>query len=70
VYRPQGWLTPVVLIDGRIDGVWRFSRRGRRVAIEVEPFVRFKAAVRKAVEAEAARIAAFLGGELTLAWAR
>ena len=28
VYRPQGWLSPVVLVDGRMEGVWRHERRG------------------------------------------
>jgi hypothetical protein len=26
VYRPQGWLSPVVLVDGRMEGVWRHER--------------------------------------------
>jgi hypothetical protein len=68
VYRPQGWLTAVVLVDGRMEGVWRFERRGRRLSIEVEPFRKLGRAVRSAVEAEAERIGAFLGGELALAW--
>jgi len=25
VYRAQGWLSPVLLVDGRIEGVWRQS---------------------------------------------
>jgi hypothetical protein len=66
VYRPQGWLTAVVLVDGRMEGVWRFERRGRRLSVEVEPFRALGTAVRSAVEAEAARIGAFLGGELAL----
>ena len=28
VYRPQGWLSPVVLDDGRIAGTWALERRG------------------------------------------
>jgi hypothetical protein len=30
VYRPRGWLSPVLLVDGRIEGVWgaRPQRRG------------------------------------------
>jgi hypothetical protein len=26
VYRPQGWLSPVVLVDGRMEDVWRHER--------------------------------------------
>ena len=63
VYRPQGWLTAVVLVDGRMEGVWRFERRGRRLPVEVEPFRKLSRPLRSAVEAEAERIAAFLGGD-------
>jgi hypothetical protein len=66
VYRPQGWLTAVVLVDGRMDGVWRWERKGRRLLVTVEPFVRFGSDVRAAVEAEVERLARFLGGELAL----
>ena len=30
VYRPQGWLSPVLLVDGKIAGVWSTSGAGRR----------------------------------------
>jgi Winged helix DNA-binding domain len=36
VYRPQGWLSPVVLVDGRMEGVWRHERRGDRLSVEIE----------------------------------
>jgi hypothetical protein len=67
VYRPQGWLTPVLCAGGRIEGVWRHERKGRRVVVEVEPFGRLTKARRAEVEAEAERLASFLGGELSLA---
>jgi Winged helix DNA-binding domain len=64
VYRPQGWLSPVVLVDGRMAGVWSHERKGDRVVVEVEPFGRLSRADRAGAEAEAAALAAFLGGEL------
>ena len=48
-------------------GVWRFERRGRRLAISIEPFRPQGADVRSAAEAE--RVAAFLGGDLALSCA-
>jgi uncharacterized protein YcaQ len=66
VYRAQGWISPVVLVDGRISGVWKHTQKGRRLSVEVEPFVRLPKWVRANVEAEAERLAGFLGGELTL----
>jgi hypothetical protein len=69
VYRPQGWLSPVLLVDGRMAGVWSHERRGSAVAVQVEPFEAVEPAVRAGVEAEAERLAAFVGGALDLAWA-
>jgi winged helix DNA-binding protein len=67
VYRPQAWLSPVLLVDGRMAGVWSHEARGSRVAVAVEPFAPLGRRVVRAVEEEAARLAGFLGGELELA---
>jgi hypothetical protein len=66
VYRPQGWLSPVVLVDGRIAGVWSHDRKGARLSVEVERFGRLSRAARAGVRAEAEGLARFLGGELEL----
>ena len=60
----------MLLVDGRIAGVWRFERKARRIVVEIEPFPGFKPtkAVRAASEAEAEDAARFLGGELALSW--
>lgn len=68
VHRPQGWISPVLLVNGSIQGVRSHERRGDRLLVEVEPFGRRPAWVRKQVAAEAERLAGFLGGELELAW--
>jgi hypothetical protein len=68
VYRPQGWLSPVLLVDGRMDGIWRHERRGRRIEVRLEPFVEVPAWARSAAEDEADRLARFLGGSLELSW--
>jgi hypothetical protein len=59
----------VLLVDGVMAGVWRHERKGRRLAVTVEPFGRYAKARRGAVEAEAERLAAFLGGALSLRFA-
>jgi hypothetical protein len=70
VYRPQGWLSPVLLVGGRMEGVWRQETKGRRVQVTIEPFAGpLPARARRAAEAEAERLAAFAGGELELTWA-
>jgi hypothetical protein len=64
VYRPQGWFTPVVALDGRVVGTWRHELAGERAAITVtvrEPVPR------AALEADAARVGAALGREAALA---
>jgi Winged helix DNA-binding domain len=68
VYRPQGWLSPVLLVNGRMDGVWRHEVKGRGVHVSIEPFVELSAATRRAAEREAERLAAALGGPLQLTW--
>jgi hypothetical protein len=70
VYRPQGWLSPVLLADGRIVAVWRHERKGRRLSVAIEPLAPIAGAVRAGAEAEAARLAAYLGAdELDVSWA-
>jgi hypothetical protein len=69
VYRPQGWLSPVLLVGGRMDGTWRQEARGRRLLVTIEPFADPPGPVRRAAEAEAERLAAFTGGQLELTWA-
>ena len=38
VYRPQGWVSPVLLVNGRMLGVWRHHMKGSRVEVTIEPF--------------------------------
>jgi hypothetical protein len=47
------------------------SRRrpwGDRLTVEIEPFGRLPSSARAAAEAEAERLAAFVGAQLTLSW--
>jgi uncharacterized protein YcaQ len=69
VYRDQGWISPVLLVNGRMDGVWKHERKGKRLTVTIEPFVKLPKWARKEVQAEAERLAAFLGGELEVSWA-
>lgn len=69
VYRPQGWLSPVLLAGGRMLGTWRQETRGRRLVVTIEPFAKVPAAVRRRAEHEAERLAAWSGATLDLAWA-
>jgi Winged helix DNA-binding domain len=59
VYRKAGWISPVVLIGGRVRGVWKHERAGARIDVEVEPFIKLGAAHRKAIASEADRLGKF-----------
>jgi hypothetical protein len=61
VYRPQGWLSPVLVVDGVMAGVWAHEVARGPLEVEIEPFGRVAKAVRAAAEAEAAALAEFLG---------
>jgi hypothetical protein len=70
VYRRQGWLSPVLLVDGRIEGVWKHEHRHGTLSVWIEPFAGAGDAVRAGAEAEAARLAAYLGADdLDVSWA-
>jgi hypothetical protein len=69
IYRPQGWLSPVLLVDGRMDGIWRHERKGSRLLVQIEPFVALPTWARECAEEEAERLAAFIGRRLELSWA-
>ncbi len=68
IYRNQGWISPVVLVNGRMDGVWKHTRRGRRLLIEIEPFVQLPRWAKDQLETEAERMAMFYDCGLDLAW--
>jgi hypothetical protein len=68
IYRPQGWLSPVLLVDGRMDGIWRFERKGGRLLVQIEPFLDLRAWVRQRAADEAERLAVFMGRRLDLSW--
>jgi hypothetical protein len=52
VYRPGGWFSPVLLVDGVMAGVWSLDDS----VVTIEPFAPLSAETRAAAEAEAARL--------------
>lgn len=57
VYRNQGWISPVVLINGEIAGVWSYKPSRKTLGIEVELFARVGSRVRKQIKDRAAELA-------------
>ncbi len=66
VFRPQGWISAVVLINGSIQGVWRSTTRGARTILRLHLFRSPGALVRKQIEAEAEQLATFLQTNISL----
>lgn len=60
VYRPQGWVSPVVLVDGRVAGVWSHERHGPRLSVRVVAFRPFRSDVQRRVRTEVADLGRFL----------
>lgn len=68
VYRAQGWMSPVVLVDGRMAGVWEHEKGRDQVALKVELFEPPDARVKRGLEAEARRLGEFLEAEVQVAY--
>jgi uncharacterized protein YcaQ len=60
VYRNQGWISPVILLNGRVIGAWSCARRGKRWSLEIELFEKLAKIIRNKIEAEAAGVRNFL----------
>lgn len=66
VYRAQGWISPVVLVDGQMAGVWEYARKRSTVTVRVDLFEAASKAVKQGVQAEAERLGEFLRAEAEL----
>ena len=62
VFRPQGWITAVVLVDGFMKGVWEHKVERSRTVIKVRMFSpsTITASLKRGIEAEAERLGAFV----------
>ncbi|MEX2211404.1 MAG: winged helix DNA-binding domain-containing protein [Gaiellaceae bacterium] len=60
IYRVAGWISPVVLYDGAVAGVWEQKKRARRVELRVELLARDTKRLRAGIAREAKRLAEFL----------
>jgi len=66
VYRNQGWLSPVVLINGAIAGVWSYKLENKKVNVMIEPFRKLLRPVREGIAEQAESLAMFFKKELEL----
>jgi hypothetical protein len=61
VSRPAGWISAVVLVDGRVAATWSHAIVKERLRIAVEPFRRLPPKLRPEIRLRADEIAATLG---------
>jgi uncharacterized protein YcaQ len=69
VSRQQGWISPVVLREGRIVGVWDQQKQRDQLRVTVTTFEQLADEVEEGVATEARRIAAFAGAEAAVTYA-
>ncbi len=60
VFRPAAWVSAVVLVDGRIEGVWEYETRKGQTLVTVRMFATPAGKVLTGIEAEAERLEGFL----------
>jgi hypothetical protein len=60
VYRPQGWIAPVVLVDGRVTGVWSHTRESNRLVVRVRRFEKLSRRIVTGIREEAQGLGCFL----------
>ena len=60
VFRPAAWVSAVVLVDGKIEGVWEYETRKDQTRVKVTMFTPPAEQVRRGIEAEAERLEGFL----------
>jgi uncharacterized protein YcaQ len=60
VYRSQGWVLPVVLIDGRAQGVWSHAQKKKDLEVHVTLFSKLSGQVSERVKEEASDLGRFL----------
>lgn len=60
VYRAQGWVAPVVLVDGRVVGVWAHAREGNRLRVRITKFASISRRIIVGIREEARELGRFL----------
>lgn len=63
IYRQQGWISPVVVVDGRIVGVWEHDTKKHKVTLSVTLFEPFTPKQEANFNAEAQRLGWFFDRE-------
>jgi uncharacterized protein YcaQ len=68
VYRNQGWISPVVLINGEIAGVWSYKLSRQTTDVAIELFAQIPRSVRAQIEVRAQALASLFQRALSLSF--
>lgn len=68
VYRPQGWISAVVLVDGRMEGIWEYDNQRSQCVVKIEMFNPPTVQIKRGIEGEAKRLGDFLNTEVKLTY--
>ncbi len=64
VSRVAGWISPVILVDGHVDGVWAYTLKKQRLAVTLTPFEPLPRRVVSEAKARAEEMARAMGATL------
>lgn len=62
IFRSQGWISPVLLINGIAAGTWELERTGKQIEVRLQPFAPLRQIYMRRIEEEADRLGEFLQG--------
>ena len=60
IYRPQGWIAPVVLENGRPIATWKHTRKGKNLQVKITKFGSISSGVMTQVQEEVQDLSRFL----------
>ncbi len=61
VSRAAGWISAVILVEGRVAGTWAYTLRDKKLGVTLAPFGRLSVKVRTGIKERGAEIARALG---------
>jgi hypothetical protein len=68
VFRQAGWVSPVVLVDGRAAAVWSHERRNDRIEVTISPFRKLTPEDKSGIAEEAEGLGRFLGASAAVSY--
>ena len=68
VYRAQGWISPTIVVGGKIEGTWSHDLKPGGLRIDIAPLAPLDKQVTRDIETEAERLAGYYGRPLTVQW--